>query len=93
MIHERILASIDCPMMWRFCASERPCAAVTPCLSSMRSSRILPLGSCSVLLEYISPGPGMPCFRQNAWDLGRLLSSGRAKCGRSVSGMCLEIYC
>ena len=46
------------------------------------------LGSCSVSLEYIRPGPEMPCFRQNAWELGRLLNFGRARCGRSVGGLC-----
>ncbi len=51
------------------------------------------LGSCSLLFEYISHGPGMPCFRQNAWELRRLLSFGTARCGRSVSGVCLEVCC
>ena len=51
------------------------------------------LGSCSVLLEYIRPGPGIPYFRQNAWDLERLLNFGRARCGRSVGGICLEVCC
>ncbi len=39
------------------------------------------------------PGPGMPCFRQNAWELGRLLSFGRARCGRIVGCVCLEVCC
>ena len=51
------------------------------------------LGSCNVLLEYIKHGPGMSCSRQNAWELGRLLSFGRARCGRSVGGLCLEVCC
>jgi hypothetical protein len=25
--------------------------------------------------------------------MGRLLSFGRARCGRSVGGLCLEVYC
>ena len=51
------------------------------------------LGSCSELLKYVRPGPGMPCIRQKAWDLGRLLSLSRARCGRSVGGVCLEACC
>ena len=51
------------------------------------------LGSCNVLLEYLRPGPGMPCFRQNAWESGRLLSFGRAMCGRSEDCLCLEVCC
>ena len=51
------------------------------------------LGSSSVLLEYTRPGPGMPCFLQNAWELGRLLSFGRARCGSSAGGLCLEGCC
>jgi hypothetical protein len=53
----------------------------------------VPLISCSVLLKYISPGPGMPLLRQNTWKLGRLLSFGRARCGRSVGGLCLVVCC
>ena len=49
------------------------------------------LGFCRVSLEYIRPGPGMPCFRQNAWELGRLLSFVRARCGSSVGGLCLVV--
>ena len=74
MSHYRILTSMDCPIMWHLCASERPCNAVAPYWSPMRTSRIVALGSCSVLLEYIRPGPGMPCIRQNPRELGRLLS-------------------
>ena len=65
-----MLASDDCPIMCCLCASVSPCAVVAPLWSPMRSSRIVALGSCSVLLEYMRPGPGMPCFRQNAWELG-----------------------
>ena len=66
MSHDMILASVDFPVMWRLCASKRPCTAVALYWGPMRSSWIMALGSCSVLLEYIRPGPGMPCFRQNA---------------------------
>ena len=51
------------------------------------------LGPCSMLLEYIRPGPGMPCFRRNAWELGRLLSFGRARYVSNVGGSCLEVCC
>jgi hypothetical protein len=37
---DRMLASVDCPIMWRLCASVCPCAAVAPIWSPMRSSRI-----------------------------------------------------
>jgi hypothetical protein len=57
---------VDCPMMWRLCASVSPCAAVAPLWSPISSSRIVALGSCNVLFEYKRPGPGMPCFTQNA---------------------------
>ena len=30
MSHGRMLAFVDCPIMWRLCASERPCDAVAP---------------------------------------------------------------
>ena len=66
MIQDRILVSTDCPILWRLCASERPCAVVAPLWSPTRSSRILALGSCNMFLKYIRPGPGMPCSRQNA---------------------------
>ncbi len=66
MSHDRMLASVDCPIMWRLCAFVSACAAVAPLWSPMRSSRIVALGSCNVLLEYMRPGPKMPCFRQNA---------------------------
>ena len=66
MSQDRTLASVDCPIMWRLCASVSPCAAVAPLWSPMRISRIVALGSCNVLLEYMRPGPGMSCFRQNA---------------------------
>jgi len=80
--------------MWLFCASERPpCVAVAPPWSPMRSSRIAALASCNVLWEYIRHRPGMPCFRQNAWELGRLLIFGRARCGRSVGRLCLVVCC
>ena len=59
----------------------------------MKSSRIVALGSCNVLLEYKRPGPGMLCFRQNVWELGRLLSFGRARCGIPVVCLCLEVCC
>ena len=49
--------------------------------------------SCSVSLEYIRPGPGMECFRQNAWELGRLLTFGRARCGSNVGGLCQGDCC
>ena len=88
---DRMLASVDCPVMWRFCASVSPCAAVAHLWRPMRSSRIVALDSCNVLLEYMRPGPGMPCFRQNTWELGRLLSFGRARCGGSVGCLCLEV--
>ncbi len=61
-----IFAYVDCPMMWRLCASVSPCAAVAPFWSPISSSRIVALGSCNVLFEYNRPGPGMPCFTQNA---------------------------
>ena len=93
MSHDRMLASVDYPIMWRLCAFKRPCAAVAPLWSPMRSSRIVALGSCNVLLEYIRSKLGMPCFRQNAWEFGRLLNFGRARCGRSVGGLCLEVCC
>ena len=70
MSHDRILASVDCLIMLRLCASERPCAAVAPLWSPMRSSRIVKLASCDVSLEYTRLGLGMPCFRQDAWELG-----------------------
>jgi hypothetical protein len=70
MSHVRILASVDCPIMWRLCASERPCAAVAPCWSSMRRSRIEALGSCSGLLKYIMPGPWMPCLGRMSGSWG-----------------------
>ena len=79
--------------MRRLCAYASPCAVVAPLWSHMRSSRIVALGSCNVLLKYMRPGPGMPCFRQNAWESGRLLSFGRARCGRSVGCLCLEVCC
>ncbi len=63
---ERMLASVDCPIMWRLCASVSPCVVVAPLWSPMRSSRNVALDSCNVLLEYTRPGPGMPCFRQYA---------------------------
>ena len=66
MSYDRMLSSVDCPMTWRLCASMSPCAAVAPLWSPMTNSRIMALGSCNVLLEYFRPGPGMPCFRQNA---------------------------
>ncbi len=49
------------------------------------------LGSLSVLLEYIRPGPGMPCFSRYAWKLGRFLSFGRARCGSNVDRLCLVV--
>ena len=49
------------------------------------------LGSCSVLLEYIRPGPGMPCFMRYAWELGRLLIFGMPECGSNVGGLCLVL--
>ena len=60
----RMLASVDCPILWRLCASVSHCVVVAPLWSPMRSSRIVVLGSCNVLLEYMRPGPGMSCFRQ-----------------------------
>jgi len=66
MSQAMIFASVDCPMMWRLCASLSPCAAVAPLWSPMRSSRIVALGYCNVLFEYKRPGPGMHCFTQNA---------------------------
>ena len=60
-----MFASVDCTIMRRFCASVSSCAAVAPLWSPMRSSRIVALGSCNVLLEHKRPGPGMPCFTQN----------------------------
>ena len=63
---DRMLASVDCLIMWRLCASVSPCVVVAPLWSPMRSSRIVALSSCNVLLKYMRPGPGMPCFRQNA---------------------------
>ncbi len=51
------------------------------------------LGSCSMLLEYMRPGPGMLFLRQNAWELGKILSFGRARCGRRVVCLCLEVCC
>ena len=66
MSQAMIFASVDCPMMWRLCASVSPCAAVAPLWSPISSSRIVALGSCNVLFEYKRPGPGMPCFTQNA---------------------------
>jgi hypothetical protein len=57
---DMILVYVDCPIMWRFCASEKPCVAVAPLWSPMRSVRIVALGSCNVMLEYIRHGPG--CF-------------------------------
>jgi len=93
MSQDRILASVDCPIMWRLCASVSPCVAVAPLWSPMRSSRIVALGFYNVLLEYTRPGPGIPCFRQNTWELGRVLSFGRARCGRSVGCLCLEVWC
>ena len=68
-----IFASVECPIMRRLCASERPYAAVAPLWSPMRSFRIVALGFSTVLMEYIRHGPEMPCFRQNAWKLRRLL--------------------
>ncbi len=59
----------------------------------MRSSRIVAVGSSSLLLEYNNPGPGMPFLIHNAWELGRLLSFGRAICGRNVGGLCLVVCC
>ncbi len=61
-----IFESVYCPMMWRLCASVSPCAAVAPLWSPISSSRIVALCSCNVLFEYKMPGPGMPCFTQNA---------------------------
>ena len=50
-------------------------------------------GFFSVLLVYIRPGPGIPCFRRYAWELGRLLSFRRARCGSNVGGLCLVVCC
>ncbi len=66
MSQATIFAYVDCPFMWRRCASVSPCAAVAPLWSPMRSSRIVALGSCNVLFEYKRPGPGMPCFTHDA---------------------------
>ncbi len=44
-------------------------------------------GYVSVILEYIRPGPGMPSLRWHAWELGRLLIFGRARCDNDVSGL------
>ena len=37
MSQDMILASVDCPIMLRLCASEKPCDAVAPLWSPMRS--------------------------------------------------------
>ena len=66
MSQDMMFASVDCPMMWRLCASASPCAAVAPLWSPMRSSRIVALGSCNVLFKYKRPGPEMPCLTHNA---------------------------
>ncbi len=66
MSQDMMFASVDCPMMWRLRASMNPCAEVAPLWSPMRNSRIVALGSCNVLFNYKRPGPGMPCFTQNA---------------------------
>ena len=60
-----MLTSFVCPIMWHLYVSERLGAAVDPGWSPIRSSQIVALGSMSVLLWYISPGPGMPYFREN----------------------------
>ena len=62
MSQDRILACVDFYIVWHLCASERPCAAVAPSWSPMKSSRILASSSCNVLSEYIRHGPGMPYF-------------------------------
>ena len=62
---DRMLASVDSLIMRRLCDFVRPCAVVAPFWSSKRSTRNVAMGSCNVLLEYMRPGPGMPCFRQN----------------------------
>ena len=59
----------------------------------MKSSRIVGSGSLSVLLEYIRSGPGMPSFIRHAWELRRLLSFGRDRCGSKVDGMYLVVCC
>ena len=56
---DRILASVNCPLMWRICASERLCAAVAPLWSPMKSFWTVASGSCNVLLEYITHVTGM----------------------------------
>ena len=66
MSQAMMFASVDCRMIWRLCASVSPCAAVAPLWSPVRSSQIVALGSRNVLFEYKRPGPGMPCFTQNA---------------------------
>ena len=58
MSHAMMFAYVDCPMMWRLCASVSPCAAVALLWSPMRSSRIVALGSSNVLLSIKGPGPG-----------------------------------
>ena len=88
-----MLTSVDCSRIYRLCVSERPCAAVEFCWSPNRSSRVVAFGSLSVLLEYNGPGPGMPRFIRNAWELERLLSFGRATCGSNVGGFCLVVCC
>jgi hypothetical protein len=84
MNQDRRSASVDCPIMWHLCAYVSPCTALAPLWSLMRSTQILALGSCNLLLEHMRPGPGMPFSRQNAWELGRLLSFGRARRGLFV---------
>ena len=66
MSQDRILPSVDCSIMWQLCASVSPCVSLAPFWSPMSSSRIMALGSCNVVLEYMRPGLGMSCFRQNA---------------------------
>jgi hypothetical protein len=57
----------------------------------MKSFQFVAFSSLRVLLEYIRPMPGIPSFRRYAWELGRLLSFGRASCGSNVGGLCLVV--
>jgi len=93
MSHVQILASVNCLIMWRLCAFERPCVAVAPCWSPIRSSRSVALSSWNVMSVYISPSPGMPRFRQNSWESGMLLSFGRATCDSVFCGLCVVVCC
>ncbi len=50
MSHKSMLTSVVCPKMSQRCVFERPRAAVAPGWSPIPSSRIVALGSMSVLL-------------------------------------------